>query len=165
MKLRLRVRDLEAPDLSDLDWSGGPEHVRTVSELLQAAYAGETGVVVGCLRNGRVVGLGAVDFRASADAGVLSLLSVHPRLRSLGIGTRLIRALEHKIAGRERRWARLTVELDNPEAAALYRRLGYTEAGPALDSWPIADGRTYVAACTVLEHDLRQSPGAAPTRH
>lgn len=163
MKLRLRVRDLRATDLSDLDWSGGPEHVRRVSELLQAAYAGQGAVVVGCLGNGRVVGLGAVDFRASADAGVLSLLSVHPRMRVLGIGTRLIRALEDRTVTQQRRWARLTVELDNPEAAALYRRLGYVEAGPALDSWPIAAGRTYVAACTLLQRDLHQPGGPEQT--
>ena len=155
MKLRLRFRDLQASDLSDLDWSGGAEHLRAVSEVLQASYAGEAAVVVGSLGNERLVAMGFVDFRVDPDAGVLSTLAVHQRLQSLGIGTRLVAQLERRAAEQDRRWARLTVELDNPRAAAWYRRLGYVEAGPALDSWPIAGGRTYVAACIRMERDLR----------
>lgn len=156
MKLRLRFRDLQAPDLSDLDWSGGPKHIRAVSEILAAAYAGEAGIVVGVLGNERLVAMGVVDFRPDPDAGVLSTLSVHERLQSLGIGTRLVTELERRAKDQQRQWARLTVELDNPRAAAFYRRLGYREAGPALDSWPIAGGQTYVAACTLMERDLRR---------
>jgi ribosomal protein S18 acetylase RimI-like enzyme len=159
MKLRVRFRDLQAPDLSDLDWSGGPEHVRQVAAALQAAYAGEAAAVVGALGNDRLVAMGVVDFRPDPDAGALSVLAVHPRMQSLGIGARLIEKLERRVAAQPRRWARLTVELDNPRAAALYRRLGYTEAGPALDSWPVAGGQTYVAACIRMERDLQQSAG------
>ncbi len=156
MKLRLRFRDLQAPDLSDLSWSGGPEHIRSVSEVLQATYAGQAAVVVASLGNARLVAMGVVDFRPDPDAGVLSTLAVHQRLQSLGIGTRLVEELELRSADQNRRWARLTVELDNPRAAAFYRRLGYAEAGPALDSWPVAGGRTYVAACIRMERDLRR---------
>lgn len=158
MKLRLRFGDLEAGDLVDLDWSGGPEHRRAVSEALGAAYANEVALVVGRLANGRLVALGGVDFRPTPDAGVLWMLSVHQRFRVLGIGTRLVRELERRIVARGREWSQLSVELDNPQAAALYRRLGYTEAGPALDSWPLAGGQTYVAACTLLQRDLRTPP-------
>lgn len=158
MKLRLRFRNLEAVDLSDLDWSGGPEHLRVVAEASEAAYAGEVALRVGSLDNGRLLALGGVDFRPVPGAGVLWMLSVHERFQSLGIGTRLIADLERVILARGRRTARLSVELDNPRAAALYLRLGYREVGPALDSWPVAGGRTYVAACTRLARHLGDPP-------
>jgi ribosomal protein S18 acetylase RimI-like enzyme len=154
MKLRLRFRDLDIVEVSDMGWSGGAEHLRSVADAVQAAYAGAAVVLAGRLDNDRPVALGIVDFAGSSDAGVLSSLVVHERLQSLGIGTRLVRALEQRIVDHGRLWARLTVELDNPRAAALYRRLGYREVGPALDSWPVDGGRTYVAACTLLERPL-----------
>ncbi len=158
MKLRLGFRDLEASDLADLDWSGGTEHLRAVADALGAAYAGDAAVLVGTLANGRLMALGGVDFRTDTDtdidSGRLWMLSVDERFQGLGIGTRLIRQLEDTIVDHGRARARLTVELDNPRAAALYRRLGYTETGPALDRWPVAGGRTYVAACMAMVHDL-----------
>ena len=71
MKLRLTVRDLEPPDLADLDWSGGAEHVRALAAALQAGYAGEMAVLVIALANQRLVAVGAVDFRPEPGAGVL----------------------------------------------------------------------------------------------
>lgn len=155
MKLRLRFRDLEAVDLTDLDWSGGPEHLRAVAEAIQAAYAGDVELRVAHLENGRLVALGGVDFRPDPEAGWLWMLAVDERFQCLGVGTRLVRELERATLRRGRTVARLTVELDNPRAAALYQRLGYREQGPALDWWPVAGGRTYVAACTRWARDLR----------
>lgn len=155
MKLRLRFRDLEATDLTDLDWSGGPEHLRVVAHAIQAAYAGEVELRVAHLDNGRLLALGGVDFRPDLESGLLWMLAVDERFQSLGIGTRLVRELEGAVVRRGRSVARLTVELDNPRAAALYQRLGYREEGPALDWWPVAGGRTYVAACTRWARDPR----------
>lgn len=158
VKLRLRFRDLEAADLADLDWSGGTEHLRAVADALGAAYAGDVALVVGGLDNGRLLAMGGVDFRTDPASGRLWMLAVDDRVRGLGVGTSLIDRLEKLIVRRGRRQARLTVELDNPRAAALYRRLGYTETGPALDRWPVAGGRTYVAACVAMVHDLTGRP-------
>ena len=69
MDVRLSFRDLEPADLNDLDWSGGPEHVRAVAEALEASYAGEVALLVGCLPNERLIAIGGVDFRPSEDAG------------------------------------------------------------------------------------------------
>ncbi len=160
MKLRLRFRDLEATDLSDLDWSGGTEHLRVVADALAAAYADEVVLLVGALDNGRLVALGGVDFRPVGEVGVLWMLAVHERFQGLGVGSRLVSALERRILSRGRTRARLTVELDNPRAARLYQRLGYAEVGPALDTWPVAGGQTYVAACVRMEHDLRRAESA-----
>ena len=155
VKVRLTVRDLAPTDFGDLDWSGGAEHQRELAAALQAAYAGEMALVVIALANGRLVAIGAVDFRPDPEAGVLTMISVHERFQSLGLGTRLVAALEERVrrAGRQR--SRLTVEHDNPRAAALYRRLGYRETGSRVESWPVAGGRRYVTVTAVLERDLR----------
>jgi ribosomal protein S18 acetylase RimI-like enzyme len=160
VKLRLTVRDLEPGDLGDLDWSGGSEHVRAVAETLQATYTDEMAVLVVALANGRLVATGAVDFRPDPQAGELMMLSVHEHLQSLGLGSRLVAALEKRTRNRGRHLARLTVEHDNPRARALYLRLGYREAGSRVESWPVAGGRTYVTSTMVLERDLtRPGPG------
>lgn len=160
VKVRLSVRDLEPTDFGDLDWSGGPEHQRELAAALQAAYAGEVAVLVVALANGRLVAIGAVDFRPDPDVGVLTMLSVHERFQSLGLGTRLVAALEQRVRREGRERSRLSVEHDNPRAAALYRRLGYTEAGSRVESWPVAGGRRYVTVTTMLERVLRPPPAS-----
>lgn len=154
MKLKITVRRLEPADLPDLEWSGGAEHLRAVADALQASYAGDTAMLVIELANGRLVALGGIDFRGAPETGVLWMLAVQERLQGLGLGTRLIAALEAEALARGRRQARLTVEHDNPRAANLYRRLGYAERGSALESWPVADGRTYVTVGLVFERSL-----------
>lgn len=159
MEIPLSFRDLEAADLADLDWSGGPEHLRATAAQLGPAAAGDVALLVGALPNGRLVALGGVDFRPAPGVGLLWLLAVHETLQGLGLGTGLVRALEQRAAERGCQRVRLLVEHDNPRAAALYRRLGYVECGSALDHWPIAGGRTYLTVCTVVERPLPASAG------
>jgi ribosomal protein S18 acetylase RimI-like enzyme len=154
VKLRLTVRDLDPADLADLDWSGGAEHVRALAEALQASYADEMAVLVLALPNGRLVAVGALDLRPEPGAGVLTMLSVHEHLQSLGLGTRLVAALEKRARKRGLSRVRLGVEHDNPRALALYRRLGYQEVGSRVESWPVAGGRTYVTVSAVLQREL-----------
>ena len=165
MRLELTVRDLEPEDLIDLDWSGSATHRQAVAEALQASFAGDVALLVVALANGRLVALGGVDFRPSprraADAGELWMLSVHETLQGLGIGTLLIGALEDRVRERGLSVASLGVELDNPRAAALYRRLGYRQVGSSLDSWPVDGGLTYVTVVLDLRHELGPAPGAA----
>jgi ribosomal protein S18 acetylase RimI-like enzyme len=159
MDVRLSFRDLEAADLSDLEWSGGSKHIRAVADALEASYAGDIALLVGCLPNDRLIAMGGVDFRPLEDAGNIWMLAVHERFQSLGAGAELIGALEHKIIDHGRPLARMLVEHDNPGARALYERLGYSEVGATLDSWPVAGGKTYVTACTIMERRLVESQG------
>jgi ribosomal protein S18 acetylase RimI-like enzyme len=138
VKLRLTVRDLEPTDLGELDWSGGAEHQRALAEALQRSYGGTQTVLVIALANGSLAAVGAVSLPPDSDVGVLTMLSVHEHLQSLGLGTRLVNALEKRARQSGRTRAQLAVEHDNPRAAALYRRLGYRAVG------------------TVLEHDIRR---------
>jgi ribosomal protein S18 acetylase RimI-like enzyme len=151
----LVIRDLEPEDLAALEWTGGPEHLRAVAADLGPAATGDVTQLVVEVPNGCLVGFGAVDFRRSSDSGTLWMLSVRDTWQSLGIGTRLIRALEKRILAGGRDVAIIAVEHDNPQAAVLYRRLGYLEAGSELDSWSIGRNRTYVTVCTVLRRRLR----------
>ncbi|MFI8851073.1 GNAT family N-acetyltransferase [Streptomyces sp. 891-h] len=68
-------------------------------------------------------------------------LSVWPEaLRSLGVGTALIREAERLATGRGCRAIGLGVEKNNPRASALYGRLGYRASVPYLDCWSYQDG-------------------------
>ncbi|MFT4164738.1 MAG: GNAT family N-acetyltransferase [Microlunatus sp.] len=154
MAIDVVFRNLEPSDLSDLDWSGGVEHLTEIAEVLPLMVADEAEYLVGELPNGRLVAAGGADLRPIDGAGLLWQLAVHPLLQGLGIGTALIAALEQRLRVRGCAEARLTVEHDNPDAARLYGRLGYRECGSAVDSWPVAGGRRYVTVTTVLRKSL-----------
>jgi ribosomal protein S18 acetylase RimI-like enzyme len=151
-------RELQPSDLADLEWSGGPEHLTAVAEVLPLMVADEAEYVVGELGNGHLVVAGGADLRPVPEAGVLWQLAVHPLLQGLGIGTALVGELENRVRRRGRIEARLSVEHDNPAAHRLYRRLGYSEHGSAVESWPVADGRRYVTVTTVLRKPFDARP-------
>jgi ribosomal protein S18 acetylase RimI-like enzyme len=83
--------------------------------------------------NGRPVGRLGIDYRRKADQGIVHLwaFGVLPQLQRLGIGTALIREAEKLIASAPRAATTLEIGVDegNDEAAKLYRRLGYRDAG------------------------------------
>lgn len=154
LPVRLTVRDLEPEDLPGLSWSGGPAHLRVVAESWQRTLSEE--VVLLCVEagNGQLVACGGLDLVKEPQAGELWMLSVHEAWQSLGVGTLLIGALEQEAAVRGHRRVQLSVEDDNPRAAALYRRLGYRPAGRREESWPLDDGTLHRTTTTVLRRQL-----------
>ncbi len=166
LPVELTVRDLQPDDLSDLHWSGGPEHITALAEALQRSYAGDVDLLLVLAGNRLPVAVGAVDFTRARDsgddAGELWMLSVHEQWQSLGVGTVLITALEDRIRARGRSRATLGVEHDNPRAAALYRRLGYRENGTVLDGWSIGPARTYATVCFTMVKDLGTAEPSGP---
>jgi len=54
---------------------------------------------------------------------------VRPGYRNRGIGTRLITAAEHHLHGLGHHRVALAVEVNNTDAARLYKRLGYVDWG------------------------------------
>jgi ribosomal protein S18 acetylase RimI-like enzyme len=74
---------------------------------------------------GRVVGCGAVRFAGStAD---IKRMWVHPEARGLGLGSRILRALEERAAEGGATSARLETNRSLVEAIAMYRSHGYRE--------------------------------------
>lgn len=73
---------------------------------------------------GQVVGsvMGSYDGRR----GWIGRLCVHPDRRRAGLGTRLVREVECRLAVKGCPKVNLLVESDNPSAVRLYQRLGYT---------------------------------------
>ena len=90
------------------------------------------------------------------DAPLLYHLEVDPAHQRRGIGTALLRAAEQEIRDQGHRLALLLVDVENTDAARLYRRLGYVdwECGTVEDEWqavgPGGDRHTVRQTCHVL---------------
>jgi len=81
--------------------------------------------LVACLPEGMLVGF--VMGYASGRAGAVYTLDVHPDYRRMGIGSRLIMALEEMLAAQGVQAIRLEAAVDRPWAVELYRKAGYRE--------------------------------------
>jgi GNAT superfamily N-acetyltransferase len=135
----LAVDDLTHTDLDKISWSGGPLHPKYVEEALNRVPGGEVEYLAVRAPSGWPVAIGGIDYAAEEGAGTLWQLATHPRLRGLGLGTRLITEAEKRIQDRGLEWARLSVEDDNGRARALYERLGYEKYGDGQESWNQVD--------------------------
>lgn len=150
----LTVRDLVVDDLpAACAWAGpGP------GEAPDRVRRGEVDYLAVCSPSDFPVALGGVIYTEIPGAGVLWQLSVLPALRSCGIGTILIHALERRIRARGLDRAELGVEESNPRARSLYERLGYVAYDRQPDSWDqlAADGSTsrYETMCTLMRKQL-----------
>lgn len=69
------------------------------------------------------------DPEPDPSCGHVSMVFVHPALWGLGIGTKLVRALQSRPAGRD--WTRLSVwtRLDDRRARRLYAATGFVDTG------------------------------------
>ena len=71
--------------------------------------------------------LGFVMGYASGKAGAVYTLDVHPDYRRMGLGLKLIFALETQLGLLGAETIRLEAASENPEAVALYKKAGYQE--------------------------------------
>jgi ribosomal protein S18 acetylase RimI-like enzyme len=132
LTLAVEIRPLREGDLDDLDWDSkqaiDADYIRKV-----LAAGGDEYAFLLALVNGRPVGRLGIDYRRKAGEGIVHLwaFGVLPALQRLGIGTALMREAERLIASAPRAATTLEigVEEGNDEAAKLYRRLGYRDAG------------------------------------
>ncbi|MDQ2744681.1 MAG: GNAT family N-acetyltransferase [Chloroflexota bacterium] len=131
----LAVRDLEPGDLPSCAWAGTATHLAAIARALERVGFGEVEYLAACPPSRLPVGLGAIDYAKTPDAGTIWMLEVHPALQSCGIGTVLIRAAEQRIRAQGLHRAELGVENSNPRARALYEKLGYAAYGSEPDSW------------------------------
>jgi putative acetyltransferase len=88
------------------------------------------GSFYGLWRGEELVGCGGVK-RFDADGyGEIKRLFVLDSERGRGVARQLMARLEADLVGHGIRLARLETGIHQPEALALYRRLGYVECGP-----------------------------------
>jgi len=151
----MTVDDLAKADLPALEWAGNARHLQGVAEVLDRAGSGRAEYLAVRTSGGAAVAIGAVNYAESPGVGVLFQLSTHPELRSLGLGTRLVREAEARIRRRGLGLARLGVEDDNPSARALYERLGYEPVGRRQVGWESqgADGELFWHQTEISELD------------
>jgi ribosomal protein S18 acetylase RimI-like enzyme len=132
LSLRVEIRPLRSGDLDDLEWDS-EEAINTGYIRRIVAERGDEVVFLLALLNGRPVGRLGIDYGRKASEGVAHLwaFGVLPALQRLGIGTALMREAEAMIASASGPFTVVEVGVDewNHEAAKLYRRLGYVEAG------------------------------------
>jgi ribosomal protein S18 acetylase RimI-like enzyme len=151
---RLVIDDLTMEDLDRIEWSGSQSHIRHVRAALGRVASGEVEYLVVRTPDGSPVAKGGIDYAAHPGMGTIWQLATHPRLQSLGLGTRLIAEAERRIVRRGLPWVVLAVEDANPRARALYERLGYRFWTRRLESWQVegADGeaRLYESEVAVL---------------
>jgi acetyltransferase len=86
-------------------------------------------------REGRIVGTGSLvpaGLPNGRHRAEISKLMVHPAARRLGIGRALMQALE-AMAARDGRWLLVLDTLSGDAGEALYRSLGWQEAGQIPD--------------------------------
>jgi ribosomal protein S18 acetylase RimI-like enzyme len=132
LSLEVEIRPLRGGDLDDLDRDSEQAiHADYIRKVL--AGGGDEHVFLLALVNGRPVGRLGIDYRRKAEQGIVHLwaFGVLPALQRLGIGTALVREPGRLIASEPRTATTLEIGVDegNDEAAELYRRLGYRDAG------------------------------------
>ncbi|GAA3116186.1 GNAT family N-acetyltransferase [Kribbella aluminosa] len=154
----LTVRNLTEDDLPACGWYGTATDLAYLAEAIQRARRGEVDYLAVCPPSGLSVAVGGADYTKPSGAATIWQLSVQPELRSCGIGTVLIAALEQRIRARGLHWAELGVDDNSSRPRALYERLGYTASGTEIGSWnqQTADGSTtrYQTRITLMRKQL-----------
>lgn len=139
---------IESPATRDARWciaqyfaelearfDSGFDPSRSISADARELVAPVGALMVARLR-GRVVGCGALKFHGTAPAE-LKRMWIAPNVRGMGLGRRLLEALEQHAREAGVRVLRLETNRALREAIALYRRSGYVEV-PAFNDEPYA---------------------------
>lgn len=95
-------------------------------------FAPPTGTFLLLSRNGALVGCGGFK-RDTNEAAYLKRMWIAPEARGLGLGRRLLKALEEKGRSLGYSTMRLETERSLTEAQRLYRSSGYVEVAPFND--------------------------------
>lgn len=154
----LTIRDLTEDDLPACSWYGPATALAAVAEAIERASRGEVDYLAVCTPSGLPVAVGGADYTKPAGAATIWQLSVQAELRSCGIGTVLIGALEQRIRARGLHWAELGVDDNRSRPRALYERLGYEVSGTEPGAWneeaPDGTVTRYETQITLLRKQL-----------
>jgi len=136
---RITVRLLQDTDVAVLHQRGPKAPPGTYAQDWQAQLAGRVSVLVAWYGQ-RPIAIGLVHWSGPRQAAVKAVypdcpeifrLHVQSNYRSMGIGTLLVDEFERMARARGIDHIGLGVNYDNPEAFALYLRLGYGEPAPS----------------------------------
>ena len=103
-----------------------PEGFETTELVAPDEVSGDVGVFLVVREEGRPVGCGALR-TLEPDVGEVRHVWVHPDLRGLGLGRRIVAALEAWAEGRGLAVVRLGTHETLVEAIQMYRNIGYDE--------------------------------------
>ena len=109
-------------------FEGGFDPNRSSAPTLRE-FAPPTGTFLLLSRNGALVGCGGFK-RDAEGAAYLKRMWIAPEARGLGLGKRLLEALEQKARSLGYTTMRLETERSLTEAQQLYRAYGYVEVAP-----------------------------------
>ena len=142
---------IDETTVDNLGWSGGPIHIDYVADAVRRSELGETDMIAGRDKDGRVVCYGGAEYSIEQGSAKLWMLIVRPELRGLGIGTKLVEALEAVASNKVSR-VYLNVEKHNQGARRLYERLGYQVESESTESWYELDdgGERYLKQAQVF---------------
>jgi ribosomal-protein-alanine N-acetyltransferase len=148
-------RDYSPQDLDELcaiDRQCFPEKIAYPPETMREAIEGkETFTIVAEDETGKIAGF-VVAGRASPRIGCIATLDVAPGFRRCGLGARLMRTVEARVAGLGVRKIRLETAKGNP-ARRLFAKLGYKRVGQIEHYYP--DG----SDAWVMEKPIAQKAG------
>lgn len=134
--LPLTVRDLTPDDLHPGIWGWSDTHLAGTLQAIERAQRGEVDFLAVCPPSGVPVATGGIDYAKPPGGATVWQLSVDGALRSCGIGTILIQALEERARARGLTWVEIGAE-ENGRPRALYERLGYVVTGSEVGSWDV----------------------------
>lgn len=109
----------------DFRFEAGFDPSRTISATAEE-LSDRRGALLVARVEGRPVGCGAIKFH-SQGYGEIKRMWVHPSVRGLGVGRRILRALEQLARDRGMKSVRLDTHRALAEAIELYRGAGYQE--------------------------------------
>jgi ribosomal protein S18 acetylase RimI-like enzyme len=144
--MQVSIRPCLREDLPMLEWFGLYARYRQLfTDTFERRERGEIVMLVAVVNEFPVgqVWIDMVKQREQAT-GILYALRVLPPLQNLGIGTRLIGAVEDLLRKRGYKIVELGLEKNNPNAQRLYERLGYRVIRDNLETWELVtpDGQT-----------------------
>jgi GNAT superfamily N-acetyltransferase len=137
--ITIRTAEPEAPDavalvrsyLSEMvdRYHGRPMPASAVDEALADEPADDVAVLLVAYRGEEPVGCAGLRL-AEPGTGEITKMYVHPGARRLGIGRRLLSAVEHAARERGLGVLRLDTRTDLTEARSMYAAAGYAEIPP-----------------------------------
>lgn len=143
----ISIRQAEKDDLVNLEWNGEYAHFRRLyADTYMMVEQGAAVIWIAETNGNGLIGQCFVSLKRNrpelADGIVRAYIygfRVKPEYRNLGIGTRIMQAIEADLKKRGLQQVTLNVGKDNQNARRFYERLGYSVTGEDPGYWSYID--------------------------